>query len=283
MKMQTFELNNGEKIPVLGLGTLQMTPDQAQKAVVSALESGYRLVDTANAYLNEKAVGRGIKDSSVARKDIYLSSKLWPTVYTKADAVDETLERLETDHLDLLFLHQPAGDYMAGYRKLEQAYREGKIKAIGISNFYGEKLQHLLEEAKIKPQVMQVEAHPYYTQQELREILRPYKTRLMAWYPLGHGDRSLMNEDIFTKLAQKYGKTNAQIILRWHIQMGFIVIPGSTDPEHIKANADLFDFELSASDMAEIQKLDQTKRYYMPDATREEQYAQMDMDFSAQK
>ena len=281
--MQNFELNNGVTIPMLGLGTFQMSPDQAQKAVVSALESGYRLLDTANAYLNEKAVGRGIRESSVTRQEIFLSSKLWPTVYQDKTAVDKTLQRLGTDYLDLLFLHQPAGDFMAGYRQLEQAYRDGKIKAIGISNFHGKKLTQLLEQAKIKPQVIQVEAHPYYTQSEIREVLTPYGIKLMAWYPLGHGDHSLLNEPIFTKLAQKYGKSNVQIILRWHVQMGFIVIPGSTDPEHIKDNADIFDFELTTEEMAEIAKLDQKKRYYIPNDAREEQYAQMQMDFEAQK
>lgn len=281
--MQNFELNNGVTIPMLGLGTFQMSPDQAQKAVVSALESGYRLLDTANAYLNEKAVGRGIRESSVTRQEIFLSSKLWPTVYQDKTAVDKTLQRLGTDYLDLLFLHQPAGDFMAGYRQLEQAYRDGKIKAIGISNFHGKKLIQLLEQAKIKPQVIQVEAHPYYTQSEIREVLTPYGIKLMAWYPLGHGDHSLLNEPIFTKLAQKYGKSNVQIILRWHIQMGFIVIPGSTVPEHIKDNADIFDFELTPEEMEQIAKLDQKKRYYIPNDAREEQYAQMQMDFEAQK
>ena len=280
--MQTFELNNGINIPARGLGTFQMSPDQAQKAVVAALESGYRLLDTANAYLNEKAVGRGIKESSVARQDIFLSSKLWPTVYQDKTAVDKTLQRLGTDYLDLLFLHQPAGDFMAGYRQLEQAYRDGKIKAIGISNFHGEKLTQLLEQAEIKPQVIQVEAHPYYPQKDVRETLIPYGTRVMAWYPLGHGDKNLLNEPIFTKLAQKYGKNNAQIILRWHVQMGFIVIPGSTNPAHIKDNADIFDFELTADEMAEIAKIDQNKRYYIPNDAREEQYARMQMDFEAQ-
>ena len=281
--MQNFELNNGVTIPMLGLGTFQMSPEQAQKAVVSALESGYRLLDTANAYLNEKAVGRGIRESSVTRQEIFLSSKLWPTVYQDKTAVDKTLQRLGTDYLDLLFLHQPAGDFMAGYRQLEQAYRDGKIKAIGISNFHGKKLTQLLEQAKIKPQVIQVEAHPYYTQSEIREVLTPYGIKLMAWYPLGHGDHSLLNEPLFTKLAQKYGKSNVQIILRWHVQTGFIVIPGSTDPKHIKDNTDIFDFELTPEEMAQIAKLDQNKRYYIPNDAREEQYAQMQMDFEAQK
>lgn len=281
--MESFELNNGVKIPAIGLGTFQMSPDDAQGAVTAALNAGYRLIDTANGYMNEKAVGRGIKDANVKREDVFLSSKLWPTVYEDENAVDETLQRLGTDYLDLLFLHQPAGNYLAGYRQLEKAYKEGKIKAIGISNFHDEKLAKLLDAAEIKPQVMQAEAHPYFTEQAVREQLKPYGTRLMAWYPLGHGDKRLINEPLFTKLGQKYHKSNAQIILRWHTQMGFVVIPGSTNQDHIKANADIFDFKLTDDEMAEIAKLDQGKRYYIPNDAQEEKYAQMKMDFNAQK
>lgn len=281
--MEYFKLNNDVKIPAIGLGTFQMSPDDAQNAVTAALSSGYRLIDTANGYMNEKAVGRGIKDADVNRQDVFLSSKLWPTVYTDDHAVDDTLRRLGTDYLDLLFLHQPAGDYMAGYRQLEKAYKEGKIKAIGISNFHDAKLTKLLDEAEIKPQVIQAEAHPYFTEDDVRQQLKPYGTRLMAWYPLGHGDHSLLNQPVFTKLAQKYHKSNAQIILRWHTQMGFVVIPGSTNPDHIKSNADIFDFTLTDDEMAEIAKLNQGKRYYIPNDAQEERYASMDMDFDAQK
>lgn len=252
--METFALNNGVQIPKMGLGTFMMQPAAAQKAVEAALQDGYRLIDTANAYMNEKAVGRAIKNSGVQREDIFVSSKLWPTVYEDENAVDDTLKRLGIDYIDLLFLHQPAGNWQAGCKQLEKAYQEGKVKAIGISNFHDEKLAKLLDMAEIKPQVMQVEAHPYYPQTELKKALKPYGTRIMAWYPLGHGDRSLMQEPVFTKLAEKYGKSNAQIILRWHLQEGNIVIPGSTNPDHIKANADIFDFSLTAGEMAELPK-----------------------------
>ncbi len=281
--METFELNNGVKIPKMGIGTFLMKPDDAQKAVEEALADGYRLIDTANGYMNEKAVGRGIKNSGIKREDIFVSSKLWPTVYEDENAVDDTLKRLGLDYIDLLFLHQPAGNWEAGYKQLEKAYKEGKVKAIGISNFHDEKLTKLLDMAEIKPQVMQVEAHPYYPQNELKKILKPYGTRIMAWYPLGHGDKSLMQEPIFTKLAKKYGKSNVQIILRWHIQEGNIVIPGSTNPAHIKSNADIFDFSLTDEEMAEIAKVDKNKRYYIPDDAREEAYASMEMDFNDQK
>lgn len=281
--METFELNNGVKIPKIGIGTFMMQPDDAQMAVEEALKDGYRLVDTANAYMNEKAVGRALKNSGIKREEIFVSSKLWPTVYEDENAIDATLERLGLNYIDLMFLHQPAGNWEAGYKNLEKAYKEGKIKAIGISNFHDEKLNKLLDNAKIKPQVMQVEAHPYFPQTELKKTLAPYGIRIMAWYPLGHGDNSLMQQPIFTKLAEKYGKSNVQIILRWHIQEGNIVIPGSTNPAHIKSNADIFDFELTDEDMAEIAKLDNGKRYYVPDDAREEAYASMQMDFNSQK
>lgn len=283
MSENTFELNNGQQIPALGIGTFQMSVDQAQQAVTDALAAGYRLIDTANAYLNETGVGRGIKASGVARSDIFLSSKLWPTGYTDAHAVDDTLKRLGTDYVDLMFLHQPAGDYLAGYRQLEQAYRDGKIKAIGISNFQGAKLQDLLDHAEIKPQVIQAEAHPYFTEDEVRQELAPFGTRLMAWFPLGHGDKSLVNEPIFTELAAKYHKSNAQVILRWHYQMGFVTIPGSTNPSHIQANHDIFDFALTDEEMQQIAAIKKNIRYYTPSAENEDRYATMELDFSSEK
>ena len=283
MTEATFKLNNGVEIPEMGIGTFRMSVDDAEQAVVDALQDNYRLIDTANAYMNETGVGRGIKRSGVDRGDIFLSSKLWPTVYKDDDAVDNTLKRLGTDYVDLMFLHQPAGDFLAGYRQLEKAYKDGKIKAIGISNFQGEKLQEILDNAEIKPQVIQSEAHPYFTEAAVRETLKPFGTRLMAWYPLGHGDKSLINQPVFSELAKKYNKSNAQIILRWHTQMGFIVIPGSTNPDHIKDNHNIFDFTLTDADMAEIAKVNNGTRYYTPNAEAEERYATMELDFSSEK
>ena len=278
---EQIALRNGVNIPVLGLGTFLLAPRDAEHSVEVAIRSGYRLIDTANMYCNEIAVGKGIKNSGVERKDLFLSSKLWPTVYASDSAVDETLERLGVDYLDLLFLHQPAGNYMAGYRQLEKAYKEGKVRSIGISNFFGEKLQRLLSESEIKPQVVQLEAHPYCTQKEVMGILEPYGTRLMAWYPLGHGDKSLLAQPVFAKLAAKYHKSEAQIVLRWHTQMGHIVIPGSKNPGHIKANADIFDFRLTDKEMADIASLDTEKKYYNPAPGEEEKYAAMKGNFWA--
>ncbi len=260
--METIRLNNGQTCPVLGLGTFMLSPADAQKSVREALKMGYRLIDTANAYVNERAVGHGIRESGVAREEIYLSTKLWPIEYENPKAVDETLERLGVDYVDLLYLHQPAGNWLAGYRQLEKACREGKAKAIGISNFEGKYLEELEGLWEIVPQFIQVEAHPYFPQDTLRETLDRYGIRLMSWYPLGHGDRSLLEEPVFRKLGEKYGKTPAQVILRWHIQMGFVVIPGSRNVDHIRDNLNILDFTLTGEEMEEIGKLNKGIRYY---------------------
>ena len=243
--MEFVTLNNGMKMPMAGIGVFMLTPDQAEASVESALNSGVRLIDTANGYMNESATGRGIKKSGVPREDIFLVTKLWPTVYEKETAVDETLARLGTDYIDLLFLHQPTDNWRAGYRAIETAVREGKVKAIGLSNFPEELLREAIDTMELKPQMVQVEAHPYFPQTELKKLLKENDMGLMAWYPLGHGDKSLLEEPVFGDLAAKYGKSSAQIILRWHVQSGHVVIPGSKDPEHIRDNFNIFDFTLS--------------------------------------
>ena len=260
--MEHMELNNGLKCPVIGIGTFMLSPVEAENSVREALKMGYSLVDTANAYVNERAVGRGMKESGIRREDVFLSTKLWPSEYGNPNAVDETLERLGVDYVDLLYIHQPAGNWLAGYRQLEKAYKEGKAKAIGISNFEGKYIDELQMKWEIVPQFIQVEAHPYFTQKELRKILDKYDIKLMSWYPLGHGDRSLIEEPIFAALGSKYGKTPAQIILRWHTQMGFAVIPGSRNVDHIRDNLNILDFTLNDEEMAEIAKLDKGERYY---------------------
>ena len=260
--MEFITLNNGRKCPLVGIGTFMLSPADAENSTREALKMGYRLVDTAAAYMNERAVGRGIRDSGALREEVFVSTKLWPSEYENVNAVDETLERLGVEYVDLLYLHQPAGNWLAGYRMLEKAYREGKAKSIGISNFEGKYIAELEEKWEIVPQFIQVEAHPYFPQDELRKTLDKYGIRLMAWYPLGHGDKSLINEPIFTALAGKYGKSNAQVILRWHTQMGFVVIPGSKNVAHIKDNADIFDFMLTDEEMAQIAGLNKGVRYY---------------------
>ena len=260
--MESITLNNGSTCPVIGIGTFMLSPVDAENSVREALKMGYSLVDTANAYVNERACGRGIKASGVKREDVFLSTKLWPSEYENPNAVVETLERLGVDYVDLLYIHQPAGNWLAGYRQLEKAYRDGKAKAIGISNFEGKYIEALETKWEIVPQFIQVEAHPYFTQVELRKTLEKYGIKLMSWYPLGHGDKSLLQEPVFATLGQKYGKTPAQIILRWHTQMGFVVIPGSRNVDHIRDNLNILDFTLTDDEMAEIAKLDKGERYY---------------------
>ncbi len=260
--MEYIELNNGVKCPVIGIGTFMLSPAEAENSVREALKMGYSLVDTANAYVNERAVGRGIKDSGIKREEVFLSTKLWPSEYENPNSVDETLERLGVEYVDLLYIHQPAGNWMAGYRQLEKAYKEGKAKSIGISNFEGKYIEELQTKWEIAPQFIQVEAHPYFTQKELRLTLDKYGIRLMSWYPLGHGDKSLIEEPVFVQLGEKYGKTPAQIILRWHTQMGFAVIPGSKNVDHIRDNLNILDFTLTDDEMVQIAGLDKGVRYY---------------------
>ncbi len=260
--MEYVRLNNGIDFPAVGIGTYMLSPADAENSVTEALKMGYSLVDTANAYVNERACGRGIRQSGIARDKVFLSTKLWPSEYENENAVDETLERLGVDYVDLLYIHQPAGNWLAGYRQLEKAYREGKARSIGISNFEGKYIEELQTKWEIVPQFIQVEAHPYFTQEELRPVLDKYDIRLMSWYPLGHGDKSLINEPVFAELGAKYGKSSAQIILRWHTQMGFVVIPGSRNVDHIKDNLDILDFVLTDEEMAKIAELNQNERYY---------------------
>lgn len=260
--MEYVTLNNGSKCPVMGLGTFMISPADAEVSVREALKMGYECVDTANAYVNERACGRGMKESGVPREKIFLSTKLWASEYENENAVDETLERLQVDYVDLLYIHQPAGNWLAGYRQLEKAYRDGKAKAIGISNFEGKYFEELSAKWEIAPQFMQAEAHPYFAQDELCKTLDQYGIKLMSWYPLGHGDRTLMEEPVFVKLSEKYGKSAAQVILRWHTQMGFVVIPGSKNLDHIRDNFNILDFRLTDEEMAEIAKLNKGVRYY---------------------
>ena len=281
--MEYVTLNNGVKMPMAGIGTFLLEPDDAESSVISALKDGYRLIDTANAYMNEKACGRAMKKSGLQREEIFLETKIWPSFYEQADAVDKTLERLDTDYIDLLLIHQPAGNYMAGYRLMEKAYKEGKVRVIGLSNFTAAQIKEILDVCEIKPAVLQTEVHPYSQEKELKEFLAKENIYIQAWYPLGHGDAGLLNEQVFSELGQKYGKSPAQIILRWHIQDGNIVIPGSKNPEHIRDNFALFDFELTEEEMAKIAALDRQKRYYYSTPELLEKYVAMVPPVDTQK
>lgn len=282
--MEYLKLNNGVEMPVEGLGTFLMTPAEAEAASLAALEAGYEHIDTANFYMNEKAVGRAIAKSGVDREKLFVSTKLWPSVYEAGDAaVDGTLARLGLEYVDMLILHQPVGGYLAAWKTMEKAYRDGKVRALGLSNFPQDKIAEVIEAAEIKPQLVTVECHPYFAQTELRGFLEPYGIVIEAWYPLGHGDAALQAEPVFTELAGKYSKTPAQVILRWHTQMGTSIIPGSKNPQHIADNADIFDFTLTDEEMARIAELDGTKKYYKATEEALAGYLAMKPDFDSQE
>ena len=279
----TLKLSNGVVMPMAGIGTFLLSPDEAEASCVSALAGGCRLIDTANAYVNERAVGRAMKRSGLKREEIFLETKLWPSFYEQADAVEKTLKRLDTAYIDLLLIHQPAGNYVAGYRLMEKAYKEGKVRAIGLSNFNMEQIKEILSICEVKPAILQTEVHPYFQEKELKKFLTRQGMAIQAWYPLGHGDKALIEEPVFSKLAQKYGKSNAQIILRWHLQSGNIVIPGSKNPAHIKDNFALFDFALTEEEMFEIAALDKNTRYYTSTPEMLKKYAEMVPPVDSQK
>jgi diketogulonate reductase-like aldo/keto reductase len=273
---QTYiTLNDRNKIPQFGLGVYQVPEGEATiNAVKTALGMGIRHIDTAHAYQNERSVGKAVKESGIPREEIWITTKLWPSEYGEgktSDAIDKMLKRLDTDYIDLLLLHQQFGDYIGAYKDMQKAVKDGRVKSIGLSNFESERLEEVLAVAEIYPSVLQVECHPYYQQNELKKRIEKYGTVIESWYPIGHGDKNLINEPLFTKLGQKYGKTNVQIILRWHIQEGTIVFPRSTNPVHIKENFEIFDFELTEDEMNEVRKLDSGKRFFNMTLEQQEQ------------
>ena len=282
--MNYITLNNGIKMPMIGLGTYLLSPDDAENAVTYALKNGYELIDTANAYVNEKAVGRGMKKSGLSRDKIFLETKLWPSFYEDEDAIEETLKRLDTEYIDLMILHQPSANYLAGYRQLEKAYTEGKLKAIGISNFNIQEIQEILDNCSVVPALIKVEAHPYYPQTELKKLLSKNNIVMQAWYPLGGRDnKSILKERVIEELADKYKKSPAQIVLKWHTQMNVIVIPGSKSEPHIKENIDIFDFTLTKEDMMKIASIDKNQPFYGRDEEALKRFATWRPNVEGQK
>lgn len=260
--MKDIKMNNGFTIPQFGLGTFRLSPDEAENAVYFALLHGYRHIDTANFYLNEKAVGRGIKKSGVPREEIFLTSKVFPGYYKKIhEVVDETLKRLDVEYLDLFLLHKPFGNVKVAWKALEEEVKRGRIKSIGVSNFLIKDIDKLLEYAEIKPVLNQIENHPYNLESKLREHHQKLGIKIEAWYPLGSMNSKLMGEPIFDELATKYNKSKVQIILRWQIQIGNIVIPGSKNEAHILDNINIFDFELTQDEMTRISSLNRNKKF----------------------
>lgn len=257
--MQYFTLNNGLKIPALGFGVFQVPdPAQCEQAVTDALNAGYRLLDTAAAYMNEQAVGKAIAKSGIPRKELFITTKLWvqDMSYEKAkDAIERSLNNLGLDYLDLYLIHQPMGDYYGAYRAMEEAYRAGKLKAIGVCNFYPHILTDFCETVDIIPAVNQVELHPFFAQEDALKVMKEYGVTPEAWGPFAEGKHSIFTHPVLTEIGKKYGKTAAQVALRWNIQRGVVVIPKSVHIERIKANIDVFDFELTKEDMDKISAL----------------------------
>lgn len=260
--MEYITLSNGVKMPILGYGVYQVTKEECERCVLDALKVGYRHIDTAQSYFNEEEVGSAIEKSGVPRKEIFLTTKVWIEHFgyeqTKA-SVAESLRKLKTDYLDLVLLHQPFSDTYGAWRALEELYDEGKIRAIGISNFYADRMVDFASFNRIKPMVNQMETHIFNQQKSLKEWADKYDIRLEAWAPFGEGRRGTFDNTVISQIGEKYGKTTAQVMLRWNIQRGVVVIPKSTHIERMEENFDVFDFVLSEEDMAAIVALDKNE------------------------
>lgn len=264
--MQTVKLNNGVEMPILGYGVYLVDPKECQRCVEDAIDIGYRLIDTAQAYYNEEGVGKAWVQSGIKRQDLFLVSKIWLTNggYEKAKrSIDETLEKLKTDYLDLALIHQPFNDYYGTYRAMEEAYKDGKLRAIGVSNFMPDRFVDLSNFVEIQPMINQLETHVAFQQKEARKWMKKYNTQIMAWSPLGRGDNNLFNNETLKEVAKKHNKTVAQIMLRFLTQENIVIIPKSTHKERMKENFEIFDFELDENEMNKIRSLDNGKSIFI--------------------
>ena len=273
--MQTVRLSNGVEMPILGYGVYQVTPEECERCVSDALNVGYRMIDTAQAYFNEEGVGNAVKKSGIPREELFLVTKVWISNagYEKAKAsIDESLRKLQTGYIDLLLIHQPFNDYYGTYRAMEEAYRAGKLRAIGVSNFYPDRFIDLAEFCDIKPMVNQVETHVFNQQRQAQEIMKEYGTQIMSWGPFAEGRNDFFSNPVLKAIGEKYGKSVAQAALRFLIQRGVVVIPKSTHRERMEQNLDVFDFSLSDEDMDAIGKLDKGESlffsHYAPDTVK---------------
>lgn len=273
--MQTVKLSNGVEMPILGYGVYQVTPEECERCVSDALSVGYRMVDTAQAYANEEGVGNAVKKSGILREELFLVTKVWISNagYEKAKAsIDESLRKLQTDYIDLLLIHQPFNDYYGTYRAMEEAYKAGKLRAIGVSNFYPDRFIDLAEFCDIKPMVNQVETHVFNQQRQPQEIMKEYGTQIMSWGPFAEGRNDFFTNPVLKAIGEKYGKSVAQTALRFLIQRDVVVIPKSTHKERMEQNLDVFDFSLSAEDMEAIGKLDKGESlffsHYAPETVK---------------
>lgn len=265
--MQSVTLNNGVKMPIIGFGVYQVhDAEECEKAVYEALMAGYRLIDTASGYLNEEAVGRAIKRSGIPREELFLTTKLWvqDANYESAKlAFAKSLKKLQLDYLDLYLIHQPFGDYYGAWRAMEELYREGKIKAIGVSNFLPDRLMDLIVHNEIVPAVNQVETHPFYHQIESAAFMKEQGVQHQSWAPLAEGLNNLFGNEVLASIAEKHNKSVAQVVLRWLVQRGVVVIPKSVKKERIVENFNIFDFELSTDDIEQISTLDTRKSLFL--------------------
>lgn len=258
--MEYTVLNNGVRMPLEGFGVFQVSDlGQCEQAVIDAIASGYRLIDTAAAYMNEEAVGAAIRKSNVPREELFITSKLWvqdATYEGAKQAIDTSLAKLGLDYLDLYLIHQPMKDYLGAYRAMEEAYREGKLRAIGVCNFYPNRLCDFCESVEIIPAVNQVELHPFFQQEDALQLMHEYGVQPQAWGPFAEGKHGIFTHPLLSEIGEKYGKSAAQVALRWNVQRGVVVIPKSVHKERMEQNIDIWDFMLSEEDMKRIAKLD---------------------------
>lgn len=279
------QLNNGVLMPQFGIGTFNQSSDEVcMQSCLAALKAGYRHIDTAHAYNDERGVGEAVKASGVPREEIWITSKLWPSEYGEGktlEAIDKMLARLQTDYIDLLYVHQPVGDFVGAWRDMEKAVAMGKVRALGISNFDAndEVFEKIMKESRVKPSVLQMECHPYAQRLAMREKVKPFGIQVECWFPLGGtmSGGALLKDPTIVRIAEAHGKTPAQVILRWHIQEGFSVIPGSTKEAHINENIQIFDFELTDDEMAAIRSLDKEQRFFNATYEQVEQMGKMPM------
>ena len=263
--MEYIKLYNGVQMPTLGYGVFLVSPDECERCVTDALSVGYRLIDTAQAYANEEGVGNAVKQSGIARDEVFIVSKIWISNYGYEKAktsIDESLRKLQMEYIELMLLHQPFCDRYGAYRALEEAYREGKLRAIGVSNFYPDHLIDLASNVEVKPMVNQVETHVFDQQVEAKKYMDELDCRIMSWGPLAEGRNGFFSNELLGEIGKKYGKSIPQVALRWLLQRGVIIIPKSTHKERMAENLNLFDFELTPDDMAQIQTLDTGKSLF---------------------
>ena len=261
---KTVTLNSGYKMPIYGLGTYSLTGEECVRSVTAALENGVRLIDTAYMYHNEESVGEAVRNSEIPREEIFVITKLYPNQFSDPEtAIEQALEKLDIEYIDMMLLHHPGTDDVKAYKAMEKAVSEGKIRSVGLSNWYVEELEDFLPQVSITPALVQNEIHPYYQENDVIPYIHDLGIVVQGWYPLGGRGytKELLGDEVISEIAEAHGKSSAQVILRWNLQKGVVVIPGSSDPDHIKENTELFDFELTDKEMEKINALDRGEKH----------------------